>query len=641
MRHAVAFVCITILASTLSLAEDAPTRLHQLKHRNPGLVVDLGVGLWAQPLPMDYDQDGDLDLVVATADKPYNGVYFFENPGDAGKMPVFKPAVRLGDAEHNITVSYDEAVPHVLTQGKAHPNFLTHAIAAGVDIPCAKPELEGRTRAKQWKVVDFDGDGARDVVIGIGYWDEYGWDDAYNEKGEWTNGPLRGWVYVARNRGTTDAPQYDAPVRLNTTAGTPVDVYGAPSPNFCDFDGDGDLDLMCGSFLDTITYFENTGTRTAPAYAPGRELTHQGEVIKMDLEMLQVIAVDWDSDADVDLIVGQEDGRVAFMEHTGKVTQGQPAFLPPRFFQQEADAVKVGALCTPYGYDWDADGDDDLIVGDTAGYLSFVENLDGGDPPRWAKPVYLKTDGEAIRIQAGPNGSIQGPCEAKWGYTVVNVADWNHDGLPDLIINSIWGKVLWYENMGSLGKPKLKAAQAIEVAWDGPTPKPDWFWWDPEGKALVTQWRTTPNVLDFTGNGLNDLVMLDIEGYLSLYERRKTANGLELLPPKRVFQDENGEPLRLKERRAGGSGRRKFIMADWDGDGLLDILLNSKNTDFMKCVSAENGVYRFKNLGLVDPHLLAGHTTCPSVVDWDRNGVVDLVIGAEDGFFYYLKNPAS
>ncbi len=46
---------------------------------------------------------------------------------------------------------------------------------------------------------------------------------------------------------------------------------------------------------------------------------------------------------------------------------------------------------------------------------------------------------------AGPNGSIQGPCEAKWGYTTLTVADWDGDGLPDLVVNSIWGKVVWYQ----------------------------------------------------------------------------------------------------------------------------------------------------------------------------------------------------
>jgi CheY-like chemotaxis protein len=45
-----------------------------------------------------------------------------------------------------------------------------------------------------------------------------------------------------------------------------------PSPCWGDFDGDGDLDLITGEFLDGFTFFENTGTRTKPVYAAGRAL---------------------------------------------------------------------------------------------------------------------------------------------------------------------------------------------------------------------------------------------------------------------------------------------------------------------------------------------------------------------------------
>jgi hypothetical protein len=315
--------------------------------------------------------------------------------------------------------------------------------------------------------------------------------------------------------------------------------------------------------------------------------------------------------------------------------------LPPRFFRQEADAVKVGALCTPYSFDWDGDGDEDLIVGDTAGYISFVENLDGGYPPKWAAPVYLEAGGEVIRIQADYNGSIQGPCEAKWGYTVLNVADWNHDGLPDVVVNSIWGEVLWYENCGTRTEPRLKAAQRVEVEWDGTPPKPEWVWWNPKGNQLVTQWRTSPVVIDLNGDALNDLVMLDHEGYMAFFERRQVDGEVRLLPGKRIFLDDTGQSLRLNPKSAGKSGRRKFIMTDWDGDGRIDILINSVNVDFVRNIAEQDGRYVFKNLGPVEKRRLAGHTTCPAVVDWDRNSIPDLLIGAEDGFFYYLKNAAT
>ena len=294
-----------------------------------------------------------------------------------------------------------------------------------------------------------------------------------------------------------------------------MEVFGWPSPNFSDWDHDGDLDLICGEFLDRFSYFENVGTRTAPRYAPKRFLSYRSKPIRMDLQMIVPVAIDWDRDGDVDLVVGDEDGRVALVENTGKLVDSMPEFLPPRYFQQQADRLKFGALVTPFSFDWDGDGDEDLLCGNTAGYIGFFENIGGGASPKWAAVKRLEAGGKTIRIQAGVNGSIQGPCEAKWGYTTLSVADWNQDSLPDLVVNSIWGEVLWYENVGTLRSPSLKRAQRIEVQWPGLTPKPSWVWWNPNGKQLLTQWRTTPEVVDFDGDGLNDLVMLDHEGYLA------------------------------------------------------------------------------------------------------------------------------
>ena len=53
----------------------------------------------------------------------------------------------------------------------------------------------------------------------------------------------------------------------------------------------------------------------------------------------------------------------------------------------------------------------------------------------------------------------------------------------------------------------------------------------------------------------------------------------------------------------------------------------------------EDDSWILRNMGDVDPRILAGHTTSPTTVDWDRNGVPDLVVGAEDGFLYYMRNP--
>jgi hypothetical protein len=350
-------------------------------------------------------------------------------------------------------------------------------------------------------------------------------------------------------------------------------------------------------------------------------------------------------------VVGDEDGRVAFVENSGEVNDRMPLFRSPVYIKQKADLVKFGALATPFSVDWDSDGDEDLICGNTAGYIGFIENLDGGNPPVWNRPVYLEADGEVIRIMAGDSGSIQGPAEKKWGYTTISVADWDGDGLQDIIVNSIWGKILCFRNTGTKENPRLAAPEPVRVEFEGGPPKPAWNWWDPEDNHLVTQWRTTPFATDWNRDGLTDLVMIDTEGYLSYYERFEEKGILKLKPGERIFLgekhtvfdnknnvvDSTGGFLRLNHGEAGRSGRRKICVTDWDLDGDLDLLANSINISLFENLGFENGKVIFGHRGPVSDLRLAGHTTSPAVVNWDADSNPDLLIGAEDGHFYYLQ----
>jgi hypothetical protein len=627
--------------------KDKTQKFERIRYNNPDVSVDLGVGLWAWPLPMDYDEDGDYDLLVSCKDVPFNGIYFFENKsGEA--FPIFEPPVRIGRGMRDIQISYVNAEPRFLQPGKELLDFKTSLEGNPKDLYPGDSfdKLHNDIRFNQWKYVDYEDDGDLDIVVGIQDGEDYGWDNAFDENGVWVNGPLHGYVYLIENINGT----YELKDKI-LAGENPIDVYGAPSPNFDDFDNDGDLDIICGEFIDKFTWFENIGSREKPRYAEGRYLTNEHGIITMDLEMIVPVSLDWDKDGDIDLIVGDEDGRVAFMENTGEIKDHMPVFTSPRYFQQKAQYVKFGALATPFSTDWDDDGDEDLISGNSAGYISFIENLDGGDPPRWAPLKYLSAENEVIRILAGESGSIQGPCEAKWGYTTLSVADWNNDGLKDIIANSIWGKIVWYENVGSLGNPRLAKEKPVKVQWPNKAPKPDWYWWTPEQNSLATQWRTTPTAIDWNTDGLTDLVMLDHEGYLSYFERYKTEEGLMLKPGKRIFISEPGTynrknivadsargSLRLNTDKYGSSGRRKLAFGDWDGDGDIDILLNSINAAFLENIKQEDGMVYMKLNGDISDQKLAGHTTSPTFVDWDKNGKLDLLLGAEDGHFYYLKN---
>ncbi len=649
---------ISILCSLMVLAckpEKAPTHIAQvpspkferLPYNNPDLVVDLGVGLWASPLPIDYDGDGDMGLLVSCSDVPFNGIFFFENVSGE-TFPVFEPPVKIGDPIKHIQVSYVDGEPRFLRPGEELLNFTsTHADSIKPLFPGDTfDSLHNKIRFNQWKYVDYENDGDLDIIVGIQDGEDYGWDNAFDENGKWTNGPLHGYVYLIENKNGT----YKLKGKI-LADGKPIDVYGSPSPNFADYDNDGDLDIICGEFLDKFTWFENIGTRERPKYAKGKYLKNKTGIITMDLEMILPVALDWDKDGDIDLIVGDEDGRVAFMENTGKTNDRMPLFENPRYFKQKAEHVKFGALVTPFSVDWDEDGDEDLICGNSAGHIAFIENLENGETPKWNAPKLLESEGEIIRIQAGESGSIQGPCEAKWGYTTLSVEDWNHDGLKDLIVNTIWGKVVWFENIGSKGKPKLAKEKPILVQWEDKIPKPEWYWWNPEPNTLATQWRTTPTAIDWNKDGLMDLVMLDQDGYLSFYERDTEKDGSFLKPGKRIFFSANGTydrknvlidslngPLRLNEQKYGSSGRRKLAFGDWDSDGDIDIVINGTNAVLLENKSQAPEKVEFMFKGDFSDLKLAGHTTSPTFVNWSRNKKPDLLLGAEDGYFYYWKN---
>ena len=57
-----------------------------------------------------------------------------------------------------------------------------------------------------------------------------------------------------------------------------------------------------------------------------------------------------------------------------------------------------------------------------------------------------------------------------------------------------------------------------------------------KARELVTQWRTTPCVVDWNKDGLNDLVMLDHEGYLAFFQREKRGEDLDPAAGPAYFQ---------------------------------------------------------------------------------------------------------
>lgn len=608
----------------------------RLRFNSPG-TCDLKVGLWAFPLPMDYDGDGIDDMVVHCPDTPWGGTFFFAGTPSG----IFKAPVRIGDGRFwNVSSSSIGGKPVVMTAEATFWSFRKNGFRRNADVDTALSRKLNDHRG-MWRFGDLDGDGVADRICaerGRIYW----------ERALSHNGP---------------GADYAAPRPIVDEAG---EVISDLSPVFdlADLDSDGDLDLLFIRTPDRFCWRENVGTRKSARFSKARTL-HDTTGAELCVYVCMHVPCGWDLDRDgrIDILAGDEDGRVLYFRNAGcRDSVGSPAFEPFRPLRQERGDLTQGGLTAPFACDWDGDGDEDLICGDSAGNLSFIENLSGRgvERPSWAEPVMLSCEGAGgipadhavnnpIRLVAGLTGSIHGPGEAKWGYLSPTVCDWDGDGLMDVVVNSIWGYVYWHRNVGTCSKPRLGSATPVDVAWGSHPTELAWGTNKPRGNGLMTQWRTTPMTVDWDEDGLVDLVMLDTEGYLAFYRRELRGGHRVLLPPTRVFFDEaTNKPLLLNERKKGKSGRRKICTMDWDGDGRKDLFVsssryhqyeNGESVDFWRQTRAESGRWYFRNMGRLSPSCLQGHSCAPCVVDFNADGVPDILVGGEDGCFYYLRNP--
>ena len=666
---AVLFSSCTVRQHPEQKSQYADNRLYKLEYNNPDLLVDLDAGFKAVPMPMDFDGDGDFDLLVSESGcYAESGIFYFENISGNVEMPVFRRGMkvsferrRLGNDGSTFQVSNVNGSIHVLTPDRVKEKLLMYKNVPQnvfwdenvIQLPDEAYDYLHNYKTSEWKLIDFDGDDTSDLVCTATSFRQrkyYGKVGALTSNMELAT-DLKNHLLFMKNTGSNDQPVFQKPVSILKKDGNPLAPGLSIKPMFADYDNDGDCDFIgIGksehnevfdvSWTDNFfIYFENTGTKWDYEFKNGKVLTYKEIPVQMESRAtIHLTAIDWDKDGFIDMLGGDEDGKVSFMKNTGKIHDGIPQFLPPRFLQQEAKYVDFGALTAPRVFDWDGDGLDDIVSGNGVGHIGFIKNL-GGSDPSWGAPELLENDGKPIRLIA--NEALPNTEQPKWGYTTIDVGYWDEDELPDILANEHNGNIVFIKNIGTRTQPKLATPQPLIVEWEGEPQKPSWVPGVSEGKELLAPWRTSPFIMDFNGDDLNDLVMLDYEGYLSVYLRNKDNGKLLLQHPQRNFVFPSGEPILLNQRTGSSSGRLKITFADWDGDGLEDLIVSSKPAvDWMKNLGIKDGKMVLQYMGRVLSVTLMGHTDGPVVSDFNKDGIPDLLVGTETGVFYYWQRPS-
>ena len=187
------------------------------------------------------------------------------------------------------------------------------------------------------------------------------------------------------------------------------------APFVVDWDNDGKKDLLVGGGDGAVVLYQNVGSDAAPQFGASQAVMADNAPISV-LGPASVFVVDWDSDGNKDLLVGDGQGRVRWYRNTG--TDDTPILTAWGPLLAGGVEIQVTGPAAPVVVDWNSDGRKDLLVGDGAGRVWLFLNQGTDAAPVLATGVRFRClTWESPEANARPF-----------------VVDWNEDGRKDLLV---------------------------------------------------------------------------------------------------------------------------------------------------------------------------------------------------------------
>ncbi len=555
----------------------------------------------------DIDGDGDSDVISASRWGSTNAVTWLENKlnEDESFGPHQLIAYAMGRSLFADDLDGDGDMDVLFaTFGEVSwsENRLTESEGDFAPIRI----IDGNNRQKEFVIAqDLDGDGDADILsASLNYFD-------------------RGIVWHENRLSEAEGDFYERQEISHYTDGANC-LFTA------DLDGDGDADILSGSYhKGTITWYENRLTEKEKDFGPKDFVTSNAS------EVQSVFAIDLDEDGDADVLSASEgDNKIVWYDN--KIVE-EDDFAPEKIID-----FGVIAFQSVFDKDLDGDGDSDL--------LSISQY---GEPDKiiWSENR-LAEQGEFSPLQVITTEVITP--------TSVYAVDIDGDGDADALSASYSDdKIAWYENRLAEDEKDFGSQQVISTDADGARSvfAVDL---DGDGDADVLSASFRDNKIAWYDNRLSEpeedfgpqeVISLNVDSPTFVYATDLNGDGYadvlaHSLPhpiegsPK-VYWFENN--LRKDQRSFGpqtligqiGDGFGKILCIDIDGDGDQDLITVSARTDTVAWY--ENRLAEvekdFAPLQVIYSHHQLSETLFAGDIDGD--GDPDLLSALSTGRFIY------
>jgi hypothetical protein len=362
-------------------------------------------------------------------------------------------------------------------------------------------------------------------------------------------------------------------------------LHGANTMAFMDIDNDGDQDIFWGDFFEpSILLLENKGSCTAPdfqgepqAFPPNNPVASSGYNAPT--------LTDWDANGEADLFLGVLGGAYNANETTAenfyyyRQQNNEFQLITKQFIQ----TIDIGDESIPATGDTDGDGDLDLLLANKI------------DPSNLKSSMVYHF--ENIGSTKAPEFRLTGTLDLPAGYHYAPaLADFNNDGLADLLLGNWKGDIAYYQNSG-------KGFNLIDKKY----------------LSLRRGSNVVPTLADIDNDGDLDVIAGSSGGELHLFQNNGSNNSPEFVTVEDAF-----DGIESRHRSAPA-------LNDMDGDGDLDLILGTKIEGFLyfrNDGSAEAAEYVRATLPF---EIATTQLGTPHFVDLDGDGIAEFLSGTRGG----------